>query len=236
VSIKLQSPETYHVGISNPSTPTVIFGGGAGGTTQGGEVADAPYYNLIQTFGSTNTTMQIKLSTARAALGGAVVGDLAVFAGGQVNNSAGLYTDVVDLISLGNGVQTTARLSEPRGYLTGASTSKSVYFVGGYKNNGMRSTVVDQYNTGTKKWSTTQLPVGRSNHSSIGLKDYVFIAGGILDTDPPLWTDLIDIIQEDPTTGNVKFLDSLEMFGNRSNMASAFLSYGGQSIGFFCRW
>jgi hypothetical protein len=232
VSLKLQAPETYLVGLSNPSSSSVLFGAGAGGFTQGGEVADAPYYNVVQTFGA-NPDTSYKLSTSRAAVGAAIVGDLAIFAGGQVNDKNGLYTNVVDLISVSTGSQSTATLSEPRGYLTGASTTTSAYFIGGYtNNNGTRSKVVDQYNVATKKWSTLQLDVGRSNHTSVGVQDYVFIAGGILDIDPPMWTDLIDIIKEDPTTGQATFIDSIEIFGNRSNMASTTLSYGGQSMAF----
>jgi len=240
VCYKLQAPETYLVGLSDPSSNSVLFGAGAGATVEGGEVADAPYSSLVQAFGSTNASY--KLSTPRAALGAAVVGDVAVFAGGQTNagkSNAGksgvkfVYTDVVDVFSLSKGSQVTATLSEPRGYVTGASTATSTYFVGGYTNdNGTRSTAVDQYNTVSKKWSTLQLPVGRSNHTSIGVANYVFIAGGILDTNPPLWTDLIDIIQEDNTTGMANFTDSIEMFGNRSNLASTSLSYGGQSMAF----
>jgi len=218
------------VGLS--TSTSVLFGAGAGGASQGGEVADVPYSNILQTFGSTPSDTTYKLSTPRAALGAARVGDLAVFAGGQVDDKS-LYTNVVDIISLSAGTQSTASLSQARGYLTGAATTNSAYFVGGYVSNGTRSTVIDQYNTISKKWTTLNLPQGRSNHTSIGVKDYVFIAGGIMDTDTdPLWTDQIDIIQEDPATGTATFLDAIEMFGNRSNMASTLLSYGGQSMAF----
>jgi len=187
------------------------------------------YSSLVQVFGNGTNA---KLSVGRAALGAALVGQVAVFGGGQTDG--GVYTDAVDIIPLtGTGSQATAKLIEPRAYTTGASTKTSAYFVAGFRADGSRSNVIDKYHQPSGKWSQLKLPIGRSNHTSVGIDNYVFVAGGTLDQDPVQVTDLVNIIKEDPSTGEAQFLDDVEIFGNRTNLASLSFTYKNQSQAWF---
>ena len=78
---------------------------------------------------SSNTWTTANLSQARASLAATSVGNLALFAGGEINGVN--FSAVVDIYNITSNTWTTASLSQPRYYLAATSVGNLAFFAGG---------------------------------------------------------------------------------------------------------
>ena len=69
------------------------------------------------------------LSQNRSGMACAVVGDLAIFAGGVVNSYT--FSDMVDIYNFSTGTWTTATLSQARMFASATTVGDKVVFAGG---------------------------------------------------------------------------------------------------------
>jgi len=230
-SSHLDNPETLLAGVSRPDINGAMFAGGA--STENG---DGPFSNIVDLYGDSvpaNQTLYCKLATPRGALAGAVLYNynIAVFGGGRID---GNYSAAVDILMDTPDVcqQTTAQLSEARGYLTAAVTRTSVYFAGGWNNQGARSSIIDRYDASKKQWSVLDMKLPRSGHSSVGFDSHILIAGGEMEDGTT--SSLVTVLKEDPTTGVATFAEPLTLSaGNRTKMAGTTISSAGIALVLF---
>jgi EGF-like domain len=126
------------------------------------------------------------LTQARGFAASAVLGPVAMFAGGERSTSTPLVSSVVDIFNFTTGVPvwSTATLSVARQSLAGAALGNIFFFAGGTDGSGNPSSVVDLYNTATGLWSTTSLPqntfgnsAGIPNVAISALSPYIFVTG-----------------------------------------------------------
>ena len=125
----------------------------------------------------------IKIPNAMYAKALAVYND-ELFIGGNRN---------IDIYNIRNNEWETKVLSQPRSGMCAVSTSKSIYFAGGYDDDTRYSTV-DIYTPSLNKWETKNLSIPRSGLSCIYANNKVYFAGGALINYKP--TDIIDVYDE----------------------------------------
>ena len=113
------------------------------------------------------------LSTARAYLAGASVGNYALFAGGY--NSG--YKSEVDAYDSSLTRSTPTGLSTARAYLAGASVGNYALFAGG-NNSSNDSSVVDAYDSSLTRSTPTGLSTRRNNLAGASVGNYALFAGG----------------------------------------------------------
>lgn len=122
-----------------------------------------------------------QLSEARGYLAGAYANGRFIFAGGCP--LGGGASDVIDVYD--GSVWTTAALNEPRAGSTAAVTDAAIVFAGGGEINlntwlfTGSSDIIDVYYTHSDSWDLDALPTGLINHTSIGLRNRAYIAGGV---------------------------------------------------------
>jgi N-acetylneuraminic acid mutarotase len=117
------------------------------------------------------------LSEARAAMASAVVGDLAIFAGGVKPGYA--FSDRVDIYNFTTNSWSTATLSQARGWASATTIDDKVLIAGGLINMNNPSALVDIYNATTGEWTTDSLKVPRcSNGNAATVKGKAYFAGG----------------------------------------------------------
>ena len=118
------------------------------------------------------------LSSARASLAGASVGEYALFAGGGNNNSS--YYSTVDAYNTSLTRSTPTALSTARLNPAGASVGEYALFAGGY-GSGYPSyySTVDAYNTSLTRSTPTTLSGARTNPAGASVGGYALFAGGI---------------------------------------------------------
>ncbi|MCP3915983.1 MAG: hypothetical protein GY711_10545 [bacterium] len=120
------------------------------------------------------------LSVARTGIGGAVLDDLAFFAGGSIPAS----TAVVDIFDARSRTWSTAALSVPRGQVAATTVGDKVLFAGG-QNNGPPSAVVDIFDgalglppSDPAAWSTATLSTARTQVAAASVGTLAIFAGG----------------------------------------------------------
>ena len=107
----------------------------------------------------------------------AVVGDLAIFAGGFVNQNS--ISDQVDIYNFSTETWSIATLSEPRAFATATTVGNKVLIAGGIKDIDVPSDVVDIYDASTGNWSIgppLSTPRALANAATVNGKAY--FAGG----------------------------------------------------------
>ncbi len=125
------------------------------------------------------------LSQSRSDITATVVGDLAIFAGG--NSSKG-YSNVVDMYNAEAGQWSTAALSQARNSLVATAVNGSAIFAGGF--NSWFSNVVDIYNVSKGQWSTGALSQGREDLVATTVGNLAIFAGGT----GPAWASNSNIV------------------------------------------
>lgn len=125
----------------------------------------------------------IKIPNAMYAKALAVHND-ELFIGGNKN---------IDIYNIQNNEWKTKVLSQPRSGMCAVSSSKSIYFAGGFDDDTRYSTV-DIYTPSLNKWETKNLSIPRSALSCIYANNKVYFAGGVLINYKP--TDIIDVYDE----------------------------------------
>jgi hypothetical protein len=114
------------------------------------------------------------------------------------NSTARGYSDVVDLFHAGTGKWTTAKLSQPRQYITAASAGTVAVFGGGFcspctgQPGTDRSVVVDIFDSKTLLWRASKLSQRRSNLGACGVAGRYAIFGGV-SSDLPNPTGLVQV-------------------------------------------
>lgn len=136
------------------------------------------FTNVVDVYDlQTNTWSTQTLSEARAGMAVAVVGNRAIFAGGQ--RSAGAVSDRVDLYDAATNSWSMATLSEARMLCTATTVGNKVLIAGGTNNDNLPSDRVDIFDAATGIWSSASLSEGRSfTTMSASACDQAFFAGG----------------------------------------------------------
>ena len=99
----------------------------------------------------------------------------------------------IDIYNIQNNEWKTKVLSQPRSGMCAVSSSKSIYFAGGYDDDTRYSTV-DIYTPSLNKWETKNLSTPRSALSCVHFNNKVYFAAGVLINYKP--TDIIDVYDE----------------------------------------
>jgi kelch-like protein 20 len=190
--------------VAHPASHKVLFAGGLI------LPADEPSAAVDIYDTETGEWTQDTLSMARIAMGAAVVGDIAIFAGGDRQPE---YTNRVDIYNFITNEWTIDSLSLPRGYLAGAAVGNKALFAGGmldFYDPNAASNNMDVYDYTTDTWSIEVFPNARAflnDGSTIGDKVY-FAGGGNFYGAGSTWvssTNLVDIYNN--ATGDWSFLN-----------------------------
>lgn len=137
------------------------------------------------------------LSSARAELAAAAVGDYAIFAGGRVG---GALFDRIDLYNDSTGTWTQATLSVGRNNLLATSVNNYALFAGGSTAIAAQTTLVDVFDATTTAWTTATLSTARAAGAATTVGKKAIFAGGIFGSlFAPSVTDVVDIY--DSTVG-----------------------------------
>ncbi|NQV01550.1 MAG: hypothetical protein HQ542_02810, partial [Bacteroidia bacterium] len=166
----------------------VLFAGGA-------DMSTNTCYDVVDIYDTeTGTWSETALSIARSAMGSAVAGDLAFFAGGFDFLSV---TDRVDIYNFTTGTWSIATLSQARGFVSAVTVGNKVLFAGGLDANNTPSDRVDIYDASTGDWETATLSFPRAITqfavATICNKAY-FVGGGVYDLNFLLWMSTSDVI------------------------------------------
>jgi hypothetical protein len=177
-----------------------LFAGGFGGSMQGSYGLS----NVVDIYNSTsNSWSTAALSRARFALAATSVGNLAIFAGGNEDDSQTIdYNDsnAVDIYNSTNNTWSTAALSQAREGLAATSVGNLAFFAGGdFPISGEPrgvSNVVDIYNSTTNTWSTAAMSQARTDLAATTAGNEAFFAGGISQTGNG-YSSVVDIYNAD---------------------------------------
>jgi hypothetical protein len=130
---------------------------------------------------TTKTWSQATLSQARAYACAVTVGSKVIIAGGitSLNNP----TSRIDIFDAETGLWTQASLSAARSFSdNGAAVAGKAYFAGGgtFFGSGFNNPkdVVDVYDPETNTWTVMNLLEPRTEHSMLGVGNYLVVAGG----------------------------------------------------------
>jgi hypothetical protein len=152
------------------------------------------------------------LSQARGAMSATVVGDMALFAGGQTSPTT--TSNRVDIYHFTTGTWSTASLSEARAYTAAVTVANKAIFAGGVSAGDTQSDVVDIYDYDTNEWSTTRLSAPRSFSTNQGVtacgRAY-FVGGATIDLpnfNSTAASDVVDIYEVSSDTWSVDTLSN----------------------------
>jgi len=167
----------------------VLFAGG-------GTIVPWAAYKIVDIYNvETGDWDTAELSEARDARSAAVVGNLAVFAGG---NSDGVVSNTVDIYNFTTGIWSVDTLSVPRDRIQAVAINDKILFAGGMTANNQRSDLVEIFDATNGTWSIDTLSFPRAfSNNTCGDKacDKAFFAGGgNLDLNTLSWNDVYDNI------------------------------------------
>jgi hypothetical protein len=175
-----------------------------------------------------------QLSVARAAFAYAIVGDLAIFAGGFTLSPLNPITDRVDIYNFTSNTWTTAQLSTPRGFLAAATVGSKVLIAGGVNPNNTLSKRVDIYDAVNNTWSIDSLSEPRAmfqdDATTICEELAYFAGGGTFDLTLMGWTqnsDVIDIYNNVEGTWTVDYLPEAVNQHAVAGIGDYFIAAGG---------
>jgi 6-phosphogluconolactonase (cycloisomerase 2 family) len=172
----------------------------------------------------------IKLDFGRFALASAVVGNYAIFAGGQ-QLSSGSSSKSIDIFQVDPDTGTLTdthqivELSVARERLASAVLGNYVLFAGGISGGTTTYDVIDVYevdpSTGalTNTENAVKLSVGRFALASAVVGNYVLFAGG--DTGTAIGSNVIDVFKVNPNTGALTLVDNFDLSEGRERLTSA---------------
>jgi N-acetylneuraminic acid mutarotase len=175
-----------------------------------------------------------QLSLARAAFAYAIVGDLAIFAGGFTFSPLNPITDQVDIYNFTTDTWSTAKLSTPRGFLAAATVGSKVLIAGGVNPDNTLSKRVDIYDAATNSWSIDSLSGPRAmfqdDATTICGELAYFAGGGTFDLTQLGWTqnsDVIDIYNNVDGTWTVDYLPEAVNQHTVAGVGEYFIAAGG---------
>lgn len=120
--------------------------------------------------------LQSPLSDARASLASAVVGPLALFAGGDEFSTVSAQ---VDLFDSNSGLWSQQSLSQARRGLAATSLGQRAFFAGGLLSGVSESSDrVDIYDAASDSWTQATLSEPRQGIGATAVGDFAFFAGG----------------------------------------------------------
>ena len=188
---QLSSPRMYDQAVSYENT--VLFTGGYRVLSL--SPTNFEFSDIVDIYDLTSETWSTaNLSQARSGVAASVVGDVALFGGGQTSTTE--VSDRVDIYNFSTGTWTTASLSEARFFCTAVTIGQKVLFAGGTNADNEQSSTVDIYDHSTGEWSTSHLSAARSFTtkavSACGLA--FFPPGAILDLPTFLTTGAVNIV------------------------------------------
>jgi hypothetical protein len=103
---------------------------------------------------------------------GASVGNKILFAGGDLTVTG---VDIIDTVA---GTSTLAALSDPRLYISSATSGDNVYFVGGFKDVNGFSSKIDVYNSVSESWTDHDLLQARQAYGVGIVGSKMIVPGG----------------------------------------------------------
>jgi N-acetylneuraminic acid mutarotase len=157
----------------------------AGGLFFDGQIGSEIVQDVVDIYNlSTKTWGTAKLSTPRAFMAAAVVGNKILFAGGQNLNGPSNRVDIYDVTT---GIWSIDSLSVGRAFddndQCAAVVCGKAYFVGGMFRNAttfLRNySNIDVYDPLTGAWEANSLPYPLFGHSVAGVNDKLVVAGGV---------------------------------------------------------
>lgn len=157
----------------------------------------------------------------------AVVGDLAIFAGGYDFPTASKRVDIYNFTTQTWSIDS---LSVARAFVGMTTIGNKVMIAGGMTNDNIPSNIVDIYDASTGTWETDAISVPRAftdnqNVVAMGGKVY-FVGGGIINLNGAFWTtvyNVIDIYDPASDTWSVDYLAD-------SYLHRAVVPYGNQFL------
>ena len=149
---------------------TAIFAGG-NTSTRAGDVLTSDVVDIYDA--DTGRWSTARLSQARNDIAVATVGNLAIFAGGDLYPTVTAYNNV-DIYNADTGQWSTATLPQAQGGLAATTVGKLAMFAGGF------SDLVDIYNATTNQWSTANLnaPPNPAGMAATTVSNLAMFAGG----------------------------------------------------------
>ncbi|KAJ2206647.1 hypothetical protein IW145_001996 [Coemansia sp. RSA 521] len=118
------------------------------------------------------------LSEPRSSVAATSVGNIALFAGGRLQN--GSYSDVVDIYNRKSKTWTVSRLSVARSEIgAGSVGNRYALFAGGFDSSFKPMTLVDVFDAQTGQWSQIQLNTPRAAPRLLDLGSVVAVVGGL---------------------------------------------------------
>jgi hypothetical protein len=157
----------------------------AGGLFFDGQIGSEIVQDVVDIYNlSTKTWGTAKLSTPRAFMAAAVVGNKILFAGGQNLNGPSNRVDIYDVTT---GIWSIDSLSVARAFddndQCAAVVCGKAYFVGGMFRNAttfLRNySNIDVYDPVTGTWEADYLPYPLFGHSVAGVSNKLLVAGGV---------------------------------------------------------
>ena len=170
----LTAPRFSISAVAHPGQNKVLFAGGL-------NMSNFTAYDVVEIYnvGTGEWEDPTYLSIGRGSMGSAVVGDLAIFAGGYNFLE---YTDRVDIYNFVTGTWTTDTLSMPRGFTSAGTVGEKVFIAGGMIDPNdpyTPSYYMDVYDNATGMWSVKFIPNPRAFFESAPtINDSLFFAGG----------------------------------------------------------
>jgi len=156
-----------------------IFAGGAFNDVNGTGMLS----NVVDIYDASNGHWSTAtLSQARGDATVAVVGNLAMFAGGVSGSTSGtpsfpIRSDVVDIYNASSGAWSTAALSEARTQIAATTVGQKVLFAGGRVGLGA-SDSVDIFDASSQQWSVAKLSQERPRIAATTVGSKAIFAGG----------------------------------------------------------
>lgn len=135
------------------------------------------------------SNMSYTLSVGRYFMSSAYSNNIALFAGGYLNESRSSVTNVIDVYN--HGVWTTSTLLVARADMASTNVGAMMLFGGG-SNNNIASDIVEIYDSIGATWSTTTLSVPRTLLSAASSGSKALFAGGISGTTIYSTVDIYD--------------------------------------------
>jgi hypothetical protein len=146
------------------------------------------------------------LSVARGGIAAAVVGDIAIFAGGTTENE--FTTTRVDLYNFTTGTWSTAELSVARADASATTVGDKVVIAGGFDDSWFSSNIVDIFDYSDSTWSTAELSYPRcsmGNAATVNDKAY-FAGGGDFNYGFSAPSNVIDIYEDSTNLWTAEYL------------------------------
>ena len=167
---------------------------------------------------STDTWTTATLSEAKGNMCGGYLNGVFYFAGGVDANG-----DPIDYVETFDGTiweSDNISLPGPRAGMRSAVVGDVLFFTGGGEmtvvnlNYANATTTVDMYDQNTGMWTTSNMNLGKVNHTAIGYGNKVYVAGGNTADSPPTIHNTIEVWDISTGIHNIERNNSYSLYPN----------------------